>query len=410
MEMPKPMSKTTHYDAVQDEISTRRNEIGLAKELQREGAVHSAESKLEAYRVKSHALKSYNRTTERLLASPAGTHRQQQPQQLKRPTANVSNGRAYPSSSREQDEPRGGEGGSGGSKASNGMEGEQQQQNGRSEYSVYSRGGPTGSSMHHLSKANRALTLKVKTLEEEIGRYKRGLDSVHNAVDDISNESMTTDQNVANLAEDLRNERANHENLRRSLEQAMRDIEERTALLAEAEQESQANHEKNLELTRTIQEMTSVAEEQRVQWQQQLLQQQQQLLEQQQLQQEQQQDLAASNSRGGNGELVDGGGGEGDGEEQEEVESLRRELEKLKAAMKLKTRELEAVNARATRTALELRSYKGDSSSGRIRNFLFSLWALAKVVGFVGFGLFAYVAVSEDAFRSRGIDVYRLSH
>ena len=100
--------------------------------------------------------------TERLLASPAGTHRQQQPQQLKRPTANVSNGRAYPSSSREQDEPRGGEGGSGGSKASNGMEGEQQQQNGRSEYSVYSRGGPTGSSMHHLSKANRALTLKVK--------------------------------------------------------------------------------------------------------------------------------------------------------------------------------------------------------------------------------------------------------
>ena len=151
---------------------------------------------------------------------------------------------------------------------------------------------------------------------------------------------------VANLAEDLRNERANHENLRRSLEQAMRDIEERTALLAEAEQESQANHEKNLELTRTIQEMTSVAEEQRVQWQQQLLQQQQQLLEQQQLQQEQQQDLAASNSRGGNGELVDGGGGEGDGEEQEEVESLRRELEKLKAAMKLKTRELEAVNAR----------------------------------------------------------------
>lgn len=36
-----------------------------------------------------------------------------------------------------------------------------------------------------------------QTLEEEIGRYKRGLDSVHNAVDDISNESMTTDQNVS---------------------------------------------------------------------------------------------------------------------------------------------------------------------------------------------------------------------
>lgn len=101
--------------------------------------------------------------TERLLASPAGHHHR--PQQLKRPTADVANGRAHLSSSRDQDEPRGGGGGSVSKdvKDSNRMAPAEQQNNGRAEFAVYaSRGGPTGASMADLTKSNRKLTLKVK--------------------------------------------------------------------------------------------------------------------------------------------------------------------------------------------------------------------------------------------------------
>lgn len=99
-----------------------------------------------------------------MLVSPAGHHHHYQPQkQLKRPTANVGNGRAYFSSSCDQDEPRGGGGGSS-SKHGNSMgPAEQEQNNGRAGFAVYSsRGGPTGASMADLTKSNRKLMLKVK--------------------------------------------------------------------------------------------------------------------------------------------------------------------------------------------------------------------------------------------------------
>ena len=65
----------------------------------------------------------------------------------------------------------------------------------------------------------------------------------------------------------------------------------------------------------------------------------------------------------------------------------------------------------AARSANELRGRESKSSSGgTFTNVLWGAWLVARTVGAVGFALFVYVAVSEDAFRSRGIDVYRLAH
>ena len=99
------------------------------------------------------------------MASPAGHHDHHlpQPQKLKRPTANVGNGRAYFSSSCDQDEPRVGGGGSD-SKHGNSMGPPgQQQNNGRAGFAVYSsRGGLAGANVADLMKLNRKLNLKIK--------------------------------------------------------------------------------------------------------------------------------------------------------------------------------------------------------------------------------------------------------
>lgn len=62
------------------------------------------------------------------------------------------------------------------------------------------------------------------------------------------------------------------------------------------------------------------------------------------------------------------------------------------------------------KTRTELRVYKGQARSGRFKSLLLKLWGLLRAVGFLGFLLFVYLAVSQDAFRSRGVDVYRLAH
>lgn len=53
------VTKTNHYDAVRDEISSRRDEIGHARPG---GPVPSAAAKLESYREGSMKMKSYNQT------------------------------------------------------------------------------------------------------------------------------------------------------------------------------------------------------------------------------------------------------------------------------------------------------------------------------------------------------------
>ena len=64
----------------------------------------------------------------------------------------------------------------------------------------------------------------------------------------------------------------------------------------------------------------------------------------------------------------------------------------------------------ANKTSVELQYFKGQARSGRFKSLLWKLWWLLRTVGFLGFLLFVYVALSEDALRPRGVDVYRLAH
>lgn len=68
------------------------------------------------------------------------------------------------------------------------------------------------------------------------------------------------------------------------------------------------------------------------------------------------------------------------------------------------------IRLQAAKTARTLELYQGRARGSRLRTLVWNVWVLLRTVGTISFFLFVYVAVSEDALRSRGVDVYRLAH
>lgn len=68
------------------------------------------------------------------------------------------------------------------------------------------------------------------------------------------------------------------------------------------------------------------------------------------------------------------------------------------------------IRLQAAKTARTLELYQGRARGSRLRSLVWNVWVLLRTVGTLSFFLFVYVAVSEDALRSRGVDVYRLAH
>eukprot|EP00752_Nemacystus_decipiens_P011948 g10594.t1 len=337
-----------------------------------------AASKLEAYRRNSGAMRTYNDATRQLL-SPTRQAPQQPVSRLRAPqqgrfasaapmrgTTTDSNGVPAMTSN-------------GGGEAYSGS-------------ALCESTGVDANWEETVGKLNKAIRQKNATIQEknqELLRYKTLVESFNNTVEDINYDSMTTNQRIEELADDLAVEKRNHEAARQSLEAKTheaevarrsledqsaslhaktREVEQHSLRLAEMERASAIAHEQNLELSRRIQELNRLADEQ---------------------------EAAAAAPQEEDGE----GGGE-----------RRKEVEKLQQAVEMKTRQLEAVKERANKTSMELQYLKGQARSGRFKSLLLNFWWLLRTVGLLGFLLFVYVAVSEDAFRSRGVDVYRLAH
>eukprot|EP00903_Cladosiphon_okamuranus_P008241 g7934.t1 len=380
-----PANKLHKYDALADEINSRKAAVMNARSVPADhlgqysnGDVTGlAASKLDGYRRNTGAMRTYNEATGRLLSPP-----RQDPQQHTSRLRVPQHGRSAAVAPIE-----GAEIGSNGfpvALAANGSDAYPDANGARGDVVLGgSAAGADASRDDTIAKLNKIVRQKNATIQEkdkELKRYKGQLDKVTRDVGVIEDDIITTDQRIQELADDLAVEKHNHEAARQSLEaktgeaeavrqrleeqsaslqQKTREVEQHSLTLAKMERASAAAHEHNLSLTRQIEELTRLADERQ--------------------------------------------GAKGDGEPREE-------LEKLQQAVDMKTRQLEAVKERADRTSMELQYFKGQARSGRFKSWVLTLWSLLRAVGFLGFLLFVYVAVSEDAFRPRGVDVRRLAH
>ncbi|CAN0454581.1 unnamed protein product [Ectocarpus sp. 12 AP-2014] len=373
-----------HYDEMEDEIKARQMAISKAQaypasNLERHGmkqpAGATAGSKLAAYRASTTAMTSHNRTTKRFL-SPSGPSAQhasklQRPQQYR----STSPTRAGSNASSPVGRGRGDANGNG-------------ERAGGDEYagSDCSR----DETIERLTKVLRTKNMEIKNLRADLKRCEAVVRDVDVTVENISSDSAETDMKIVHLADDLAIEKRSHQ-------AAIENIERQSQRLTELEKVSTEKHEENMMLSGRLEEINHLAGQQE-----------------QRLQEARvaaaeaaaaaaaaEETAAAAEKRVEAAEAALAAQG-GDG--------LEKELEKLRQGAEMKAKQLEAVQERASKTNMELQRYKGLARRGRFKRLLAKLWWLLRAIGFLGFLFFAYVAVSEGTFRSRGVDVYRLAH
>lgn len=362
MAAPEPRARVDALEDMKDVLNSRRSELASAhgnfgsKTLGPKGM--TALTKLHAYRDGKKAINHYNQTmTERLLRTPTGRQHNGQASS----TADGPGSKQRVTSSGGSEDTR----------------------------VFLNPGESTSSTLTRVTRSNRALQDRVKMLEEELEKYKCAFENINTNVTDISNESRSTNEKVTVLADELQIERSNHERARHSLEHKAREVEEQAAMLTELERTSSKAHRENLVLSARIQDLNRQAEEQQ----------------------------AAAASSTGKAAGADASGQtcvDRDGAESgtmvpaEDFKDLEKELTKTKETLESTSAILDMVRSKANGFEAQLSRYKTWS---RFWKLIWTVWlTLARVVGFMGFLLFAYLAVSEDSLRLRGIDIYRLAH
>ncbi|CAM9293419.1 unnamed protein product [Scytosiphon promiscuus] len=387
MEAPRP----NHYDPLEGDMKAMKEGISVNQsypginaashlgQYRNKDPAAVASSKLQGYRASTEAMMSHNRRTERFL-SPASA--QQPASKLQRPQvycASVSttvetenNTPSFPGTAAEVTAGNGE--GDAYTDVRDMVDGSLEGRESRDE------------TIERLTKVIRTRNATVKTLKAEVDRYAALASSFGVSAVDISNKTATSNQRVTNLADDLAMERSMHEKATKSLEQKTREVEQQSLRLREMEEASAAAHQANLELSGRMEEMNRLSQEQ---------------------EQQRAEEAAAAAAAAA---AVEPGARNGGGGDEVQNKELQEEVDKLTRIVEMKAKQLQAVQERASKTSTELQYYKGQARSGRFKSLLLRLWWLLRAIGYVGFLLFAYVAVSEDALRSRGVDVYRLAH
>ncbi|CAM9444244.1 unnamed protein product [Ectocarpus fasciculatus] len=373
-----------HYDEMEDEIKARQMAISKAQaypasNLERHGmkqpAGATAGSKLAAYRASATAMTSHNNRTTKRFLSPSGPSAQQHPSKLQRPQQYRSTSPTRAGSNASSPRGRGDANGNG--------EGA-----GGDEYA--GKDCSRDETIERLTKVLRTRNMEIKNLKADLKRCEAVVRDVDVTVENISSDSAETDMKIVHLADDLAIEKRSHQ-------AAIENIERQSQRLAELEKASTEKHQENMELCGRLEEINNLAGEQE-----------------QRLQETTaaaavaaaavaaaEETAAAAEKRVEDAEAALAAQG-GDG--------VQKELDKLRQMAEMKAKQLEAVQERASKTNMELQRYKGLARSGRFKRLLAKLWWLLRAIGFLGFLFFAYVAVSEGTFRSRGVDVHRLAY